>query len=104
VLFNSSSFTCFGQNDHLQKDIINTYGNYYYNVLDINILLTNTKMYIDLIKYTNCNNFRCFNKSMYILVSVKRYNNYIYDIVIVVSIYFDNVLLKMVVLNETCKG
>jgi hypothetical protein len=37
VFFNSSSFTCFGQNNHLQKDIINTYGNYYYNVMDINI-------------------------------------------------------------------
>jgi hypothetical protein len=32
-----SSFTRFGQNDHLQKDIINTYGNYYYHVTDIKI-------------------------------------------------------------------
>jgi hypothetical protein len=47
---------------------------------------------------------RCFNKSLYILVLVKRYNIYIYDIVIVVSICVDNILLKMVVLTETCKG
>jgi hypothetical protein len=41
---------------------------------------------------------------MYILVSVKRYNIYIYDMVTVVSIYVDNILLKMVVLTETWKG
>jgi hypothetical protein len=32
-----SLVTCFGQNDHLQKDIINTYGNYYYHVININV-------------------------------------------------------------------
>jgi hypothetical protein len=41
---------------------------------------------------------------MYILVLLKRYNIYIYDIVIVVSICVDNILLKMVVFTETCKG
>jgi hypothetical protein len=40
---------------------------------------------------------------MYILVLVKIYNIYIYE-VIVVSICVDNILLKMVVLTETCKG
>jgi hypothetical protein len=40
---------------------------------------------------------------MYILVLVKRYNIYIYDIVIVVSICVDNILLKMVFLTETCE-
>jgi hypothetical protein len=55
-------------------------------------------------KQINCNNFRYFNKSMYILVLVKRYNIYIYYMVIVVSVYVDNILLKMVVLTETCKG
>jgi hypothetical protein len=39
---------------------------------------------------------------MYILV--KRYNIYIYDMVIIVSICVDNILLKMVVLTETCIG
>jgi hypothetical protein len=41
---------------------------------------------------------------MYILVLVKRYNIYIYEMVIVVPICVDNILLKMVVLTETCKG
>jgi hypothetical protein len=41
---------------------------------------------------------------LYILVFVKRCNVYIYDIVIIVSICVDNILLKMVVLTETCKG
>jgi hypothetical protein len=41
---------------------------------------------------------------MYILVLVKRHNIYIYDMAIVVSICVDNILLKMVVLSETCKG
>jgi hypothetical protein len=40
---------------------------------------------------------------MYILVLVRRYNIYIYDMVTVVSICVDNILLKMVVLTETCK-
>jgi hypothetical protein len=40
---------------------------------------------------------------MYILVLVKRYNIYIYDIVITVSICVNSILLKMVVLTETCK-
>jgi hypothetical protein len=31
--FNLSSFTCFGLGNRLQKGIINTYGNYYYNVI-----------------------------------------------------------------------
>jgi hypothetical protein len=34
---------------------------------------------------------------MYNLVLVKRYNIYIYDIVLVVSVYVDRILLKMVV-------
>jgi hypothetical protein len=41
---------------------------------------------------------------MYILVLVKRYNIYIYDMVIVVSICVDNILLEMIILTETCKG
>jgi hypothetical protein len=41
---------------------------------------------------------------MHILVLDRRYNIYIYDIVILVSICVDNILLKMVVLIETCKG
>jgi hypothetical protein len=44
--------------------------------------------------------FRCFNKLMYILVPVKRYNIYIYDIVIVVSIRVVKILLKMVVFDR----
>jgi hypothetical protein len=40
---------------------------------------------------------------MYILALVKRYNIYIYDIVRVVSICVDDILLKMVILTETCK-
>jgi hypothetical protein len=46
--------------------------------------------------------FRCFDKLMFILL--KRCNIYIYDMVIVTSICVDNILLKMVVLTETCKG
>jgi hypothetical protein len=48
-VFNFSSFICFGQNDHFQKDIINTYENYHYHVTDTD--LSNTTMYIDLLKY-----------------------------------------------------
>jgi hypothetical protein len=48
--------------------------------------------------------FRRFDKSMYILILVKSYNIYIYDMVIVVSIRVDNILLKMIFLTETCKG
>jgi hypothetical protein len=41
---------------------------------------------------------------MYILVLAKRYNIYIHDIVIAVSICVENIILKMGVLTETCKG
>jgi hypothetical protein len=41
---------------------------------------------------------------MYMLVLVKIYNIYIYDMVIVVSRCVGNILLKMVFLTETCKG
>jgi hypothetical protein len=37
------------------------------------------------------------NKLMYILVLVKRYKIYVYDIVIVASIRVDKILLKIVV-------
>jgi hypothetical protein len=40
---------------------------------------------------------------MYILVLVRRYNIYIYEVVIVVSICVDNILLKTLVLTEACK-
>jgi hypothetical protein len=40
---------------------------------------------------------------MYNLELVKRYNIYVYDMVIVVSICVDNILLKVIVLTETCK-
>jgi hypothetical protein len=48
--------------------------------------------------------FRYFNISMYILALVDRYTIYIYDLAVVVSIRVDNILLKTVVLTETCKG
>jgi hypothetical protein len=40
---------------------------------------------------------------MYILVLVKRYNIYIYDMATLVPICVDTILLKMVVLTKTCK-
>jgi hypothetical protein len=55
-----------------------------------------------LVRHTS--NWIVVYKSMYILVLVKKCNIHIYDMVIVVSICFDNILLKMVVLTETCKG
>jgi hypothetical protein len=47
------------------------------------------------VRYTNCSNFS-------ILVLVKRY--LYHDFVIAVSMCIDGVLLRMVILTETCKG
>lgn len=41
---------------------------------------------------------------MYILLLVKIYIIYIYDMVVIVFICVDVILLKMVILTETCKG